>query len=416
MKALVFLLAGGWASIASGAERFPSWAEEHKPPPGFPSPFQLSQDYPTDPPAEQAYPWEEFDFKTQPDRYMAAVMRHVIEGNDLTFRKPPIDWYHAPWMHASCRGREYMHGLTMERTAPPQSLHPNQKDPADHWAVGLYNRPGGYTIGQVWKGEEPDPTKADFPAGTVGVKFLFTTATESEVPFLQGSPKITANVYPASDTDPCLQEPEPARVNREMRLLQVDIAVRETTGASPTGWLLGTFIYSAAAGGLKPVGLMWSNDVDVKDRATEEGAFENTKLDGSWVNRALLKQPVDPKAAFVTHLGLGGRVNGPVDNPISSCLSCHGTAARPTLAMIPRGVDRPSEFPVEREFERFFTDVAQGPVQEPERIRLDYSLQLAVGIRNFEADKIERMHGPEALAHPSNAARLGPDVSRDGQQ
>ena len=33
------------------------------------------------------------------------------------------------------------------------------------------------------------------------------------------------------------------------------------------------------------------------------------------------------------HLGWLGRVNGPVDNPASSCLSCHGTAQTVPQAM-----------------------------------------------------------------------------------
>jgi hypothetical protein len=421
MKAITFLFAAAFLSVAHGADRFPSWSENHKPPDGFPNPFTLSQEYPEQPVAmDQKYPWDEINFKTEPEKYMTAVLTYALAGNDINLVKPPVDWYHAPWLHADCRGREYVHGLTMERTAPRQSLHPNQTDPVDNWAVGLYNRTGAYTVGQVWKGNEPDPKKADFPRGSVGVKFLFTTATAKEVPFLDGAPRVTANIFPTTNMDPCRQPTEPARVNREMRLLQVDIAVRDTSAENPTGWVFGTFIYSAAAEPKKrpyrlvPVGLMWSNDQDVKDRARDEGAFENSKLKGGWINKELLKPSADPRAAFVTHFGLGGRVNGPVDNPISSCLSCHASAARPTLPMTPSGVNRPSEYPVETHFDRFFTDIAPGPIQEGNRTRLDYSLQLSVGIRNFYADRIARMRGKAALRARAVLEELGPEISREG--
>src|SRR5262245_27227826 len=331
MKILAFLIAVGFASVAFCSERFPSWSEEHKPPEDFPNPFKLSQDYPDQPPAEQEYPWDDYNFRSEPEKYMSAVLKYALIGNDVNLVKPPNDWYHAPWMHAGCRGREYMHRLTMERMAPERSLHPNQTDAVDCWAVGLYNRTGAYTIGQVWNGEEPDPTKADYHRGSVAVKFLFSTASETQVPFLQGSPKVKANIYASIGRDPCRQSDEPARVNRELRLLQVDIAVRDPSNENPTGWVFGTFIYSAAADEnqwpqhLVPVGLMWSNDKDVRERATDEGAFENTKLKGGWINKKLLEATGDARAAFVTHLGLGGRVNGPVDSPISSCLSCHAS-------------------------------------------------------------------------------------------
>jgi hypothetical protein len=32
------------------------------------------------------------------------------------------------------------------------------------------------------------------------------------------------------------------------------------------------------------------------------------------------------------HLGVDGRLNGPIDNPVSACMSCHGTAQAPSLA------------------------------------------------------------------------------------
>jgi hypothetical protein len=54
------------------------------------------------------------------------------------------------------------------------------------------------------------------------------------------------------------------------------------------------------------------------------------------------------------HLGWLGRLNGPVDNPQSACLSCHGTAQSPVVSpMVPPGVD------TQRVFKRYL-DLSQG--------------------------------------------------------
>jgi hypothetical protein len=68
---------------------------------------------------------------------------------------------------------------------------------------------------------------------------------------------------------------------------------------------------------MAPVGLMWGND--------PAGA----PLTESWIN------PAAPTYARA-HLGVEGRLNGPVDNPASACMSCHSTAQAPALApMLP---------------------------------------------------------------------------------
>jgi hypothetical protein len=54
---------------------------------------------------------------------------------------------------------------------------------------------------------------------------------------------------------------------------------------------------------------MWGNDPTVTSGALSE----------TWINPSL-------PAAFVGHLGRGGRLIGPIDDPVSSCLSCHSTA------------------------------------------------------------------------------------------
>ena len=62
--------------------------------------FHLSAAYPKTAPTGDPKPWKAFDFKTQPEQYIRAVLAYCREGNEAvdwagqnnTVRK----WYHAP--------------------------------------------------------------------------------------------------------------------------------------------------------------------------------------------------------------------------------------------------------------------------------------------------------------------------------
>ncbi len=64
-----------------------------------------------------------------------------------------------------------------------------------------------------------------------------------------------------------------------------------------------------------PVGLMWGNDPTLNQAAFDSGkrATESVIM-------------TDKVQGHPLKLGWLRRLNGPVDNPISSCLSCHSTA------------------------------------------------------------------------------------------
>ena len=87
----------------------------------------------------------------------------------------------------------------------------------------------------------------------------------------------------------------------------------------------------------------------------------------SWIN------PNAPAYAR-QHLGADGRLNGPVDNPASACMSCHSTAQAPAVAqMLPQG---------SQAFGRF-TPSGQGCITTPPAnapVAADYSLQLAATV------------------------------------
>jgi hypothetical protein len=341
--------------------------------------FDLNKNYPSKA-AEEAQPWKKFDFKTQPEAYINAVKQYVLEGNlecDWVFQKNKVrQWYHAPGMVWGQNGREFINGLTRERSSRPFELHPKQTNSCQNWAVGFYNPKGGVTLGKVFADpNNPNAAAAVFPEGTVTAKLLFTNASPQEVPYIANSFEWQANIHTAQRGT---NDRSPATV----RLLQVDIAVKDSR-ATNTDWVMMTFAYHQDAPGqtpwdkLVPVGVQWGNDPTV--------LTPGKPIVESWINPQFKK--LFTVGTWSMHTGRDGRLNGPVDNPQSSCLSCHGTAQDPAVStgMIP-GNDPAS-------LKRYFRNINPPAVFEDKpnvkEISLDYSLQLQVGI------PLARNHAPK---------------------
>ena len=355
-----------------------------QPPPGWSGHvFRLSQNFPGSPPND-AQPWLAFDPRTRPNEYLRAALAYFYEGNIRQETEASFDpvlntvrgWYNAPWQDVGLNGREFVHGLTRERVSRPGELSPTQTHMWNNYAVGFYNSPGATTIGTVWANHgNPNPTLAHFPDGTVAAKLLFTTAPVQEVPYLQGAPQWNAYVY-ANLNDPN-PNPSSTRAIVPVRLLQIDIAVKDPRVASQTGWVFGTFVYGGGPGGslgsgwanVSPVGVMWGND---------PGYGGAGPLTETWLNPAV----------HMPHVGYEGRLNGPVDNKASSCLSCHSTAELPEATMIPPAGSDPS---------LWFRNIPSGVAFDSGHTSTDYSLQLSVGITNFLAQQSLR-HAPTASA------------------
>ena len=332
--------------------------------------FQLSQNYPTTS-GPDAQPWLQFDPKTQPDQYLTAVLSYIFEGNIQADTESSFDprlnavrgWYNAPWQDVGIiNGREFIHGLTRERVSRPHELAPEQVHEWNNYAVGFYNARGGMIFGRVWQDHgNPDPAAALFPNGTVATKLIFTAASEAEVPYLKGAPQWQAYVY-ANPNDPAPKASSPRAV-LPLRLLQIDIAVKDDRVSDTTGWVFGTFVYGGGPGGVggsgwmnvSSVGTMWGNDPGYSGAAP---------LAQTWLNPAV----------HMPHVGYQGRLNGPIDNPASSCLSCHSTAEVPSGTMVPPTGVNPASW---------FQNIKSGAPFDSGRQSTDYSLQLSVGIANF---------------------------------
>lgn len=353
--------------------------------------FELSKQYPTSV-ADEPQPWKKIDFKKQPLEYINAVKKYVLEGNlesDWVFKNNKVrKWYHAPAMIWGQNGREFINGLTRERSSRPGELHPNQTSSCQNWAVGFYNPKGGQTIGKIFANPNaPNAALATFPEGTVTAKLLFSNASIAEVPYMKNAFEWQANIHTAQRGT---NDRSPATV----RLLQVDIAVKDSR-ATNTDWVMMTFAYNDKAPGttpwdkLVPVGIQWGND----PAATRPGM----PLTESWINPQF--KQLFTVGTWTMHTGLNGRLNGPVDNPKSSCLSCHGTAQDPSVStgMIP--ADNPASQA------KYFRNINPPAVFEDlpnkKEFSLDYSLQLEVGI------PLARSHAP---AQPSKRGVSAPPM------
>jgi hypothetical protein len=309
--------------------------------------FKLSQGYPQKVPPDANVPeiaTRDFEkVKKEWKQYLLDVRAYCFKGNvgedDVeddwrVENNKDADWYHMPWQHFGPKGREGIHGLTKEAPVQPRQLAwPQTYADGQTYAVGFYNEFGGFTIGQVWKDHEhpaKDMNKIEFPVGTVVCKVLFVDVPTEQVPSLNPPLRWQGYITATFQSN--------ARSIRTLSLIQMDVMVRHKT--APNGWVFGTFQYNGRRLGadpkkpswdnLVPVGLQWGNDPDVTDNASNPQPIRtliNPKIKESVIND-------DSRELPPTHLGWNGRLNGPVDNPMSSCMSCHMTAEAPQRSQI----------------------------------------------------------------------------------
>lgn len=367
-------------------------------------------------------------------------------------------WFHAPYMHLDIVSprtqpadrskpevieekiaREFIHGLTMERPGCLSELNykvgnkscafpptdPNES--FQSWAISFYNERGASYIKKVWdevtKSTSHDPQnfpKNGFPDGTVAIKLLFTQATPEKIQYLEGSVEWEADTADFikdggfEKTKRVKEEKlskEDCEKDREkcftkLRLLQIDVAVRDDRQdkeKSPTGWVFATFTYDKDAKSfieykseeedqknawlrITPLGLMFGNDPK---------AGIGSKIKESLLNTGL-KIP--------QHYGCGDpqnplkrRLNGPVDNPASSCISCHAQAETPkdlNISKVPYGEMKcKGNSDIAEWFRNINPRSSQpniqtftAPTQNKSMFSLDYSLQLREGIRRYCID------------------------------
>ena len=389
--------------------------------------FKLSQDYPDQLPPKEDYPWLAIDFKDgapiDPKAYLEALLTYGLEGNieaDFYVEDNKIRrWYGMPWMDWNTEvaadwpgtdGREFVHGLTHEFDTAPNILSTLQDTYVETWSGAYYNDRAGFGIGQVYcDPDSPDPAALNpdpqgfnnFADGAVIIKLLFSTVDEAQLPIMNDALVWQADV--SVNVDPNYRNQGPIsrfeRAVQPVRLLQVDVAVRDDR--TPTGWLFGTFSYDGTREGdapwdrLVPLGLQWGNDPGIRfaESCDATGECSQEKLTEQWIDRAAAKRLRTPPLTL-NHLGYGGRLAGPVDNPQSACMACHQTAGFPQVAIQPElsmvgarvlKLDDDKTAADHQDFRMaYFQNVVSGTVfSDTQLYASDYSLQLSMSLHNF---------------------------------
>lgn len=413
-----------------GLPRFPDFGYMEAPGSYTGRVFVLSQDFPRTQPQPDASVTKilEIDFKQDWRAYLMAVRNYVFEGNieaagyenDFFFEDNKVRrWFHVPWQHWGTTGREGYHGLTQEGPVFPQMLAPQQTQATHAYAVGFYNDLGGYTIGRVWAdADKPDVgymrNGRGFPVGTVVAKVLFVTFNESQVPYLKNPVTWNAYVY-ASDTAQAALDVGTSRITAPVNLIQMDIMVRDPRADSTGGWVFGNFIYNGGMNktnrweNLTPLGLQWGNDPTVSVNLSNPTPTE-TKI-----NPQLKETIINPNKNELppVHLGWGFRLNGPVDDPRSSCMSCHSTAEYPGVSAILPFINNPPVNPPEKQGEpaspawmRWFRNVPCAVPFDSQAVSFDYSLQLSKSIQNFIDYKNSTIAGQYAVEYWESGHRV----------
>ncbi len=427
--------------VREGLPRFPDFGL--LPPPETFSPdrvFKLSQAYPKAPPPREPAVSRllAIDYTRDWKAYANSALAYVLAGNveDRTLQNSFFAednnvrrWYHVPWMHWADNGREGLHGLTPEGPIRLQTLGPAQTDVWQTYAVAMYNAPGGYAIGRVWAdAKNPDIyalKENGFPVGTVVAKLMFTTTPVAQAPFLSNPIEWSAYVKKTFSFTPTGFPIAPREVNT-VRLLQVDIMVRDDRARSTGGWVFITYVYnglqapSRAPGqrfdnrwrNLMPVGLMWGQDPTVLSHLAGNPTPTRTLINPDLKQTVISTDPALPPM----HLGFGLRLNGPADNSISSCKSCHSVAEFPDISLVlpfigpgdPRNLKCGGP-----QWMRWFRNLPVGEAFDRQSNTMDNSLSLAISVINFLDAKTRSDGGLNAVQYwqggrqVSNANRRG---------
>jgi hypothetical protein len=381
------------------------------------------KDYPTQQPNDSR-PWEAIEFETNWREYMTSVLATVkASGLKLEANRVVMDagsrWWLSPWMDIGPSGREYLIGLTKERSPDRGDLAPGSPSSYQVWAIGWYNAHGAYTLGQIFRDPcDPDLASARlFREGTASFKLLFTDADPAVVTYLKEAPTVKAAVDAFGVRfEGKVREREP----RELRLLQVDIAIKDRR-AKQTGWVFGTFAWIGPRKGdglfdnLRPVGLQWGNDPRAfSSKYAEIVSLSEGMVDQSLKNEGLFGWDQRP------FLGFQGRVNGPADNKASSCLSCHGASQRPRsirLRLVRSLPSTATEAEIRKHVDDYFRNIRAGELFDdttPGAAPLDYSLQIESGFfRLCQAYTAGTLIAPKPAICPGAGSVPGAALAQD---
>ena len=362
--------------------------------------------------------------------YIAPAMRTLV--NDYEKWDPvAARWYDQPWIgpifgdsDGGWPGREAIQGSYPGPGFAKQYYGVAIQD----YVIVYYNQTAAYTLYQVWQQNTnpyaPSVAKADFQEGSIIIKLAVTTA-QGDDPGKPNYWSVLSRTARSKVFQPALPATFPTPTTppliTDVSALQFDIIVKDTQttreAGSETGWVFSTLVYDKDAPGstpwdrLVPLGAMWGNDPQVaaEDPVANVGMTPTQKLVQSVIN------PAAPEYAKIT-LGYGGRLSGPNDAAaniapppsvtnsgqsydffrMSSCMSCHGSAAAPPSAnLVPIGSNGNWLDPGSPQWLEYFQSRPGNVPQPPGKNALDYDMVMSQAFSNLRAasgapDDVER--------------------------
>ena len=109
------------------------------------------------------------------------------------------------------------------------------------------------------------------------------------------------------------------------------------------------------------------------------------------------------------------RLNGPIDNSVSSCLSCHSLAESPrdlNILQVPYGEMECSNGTLQRWFRNINPRSATEPTFTNGYLSLDYSLQMREGLRRYCVNSYN--HGRNLCGLPALSGKMTTVVTKEG--
>lgn len=368
----------GKAPSVNAAKGFTIEDKVVNPPATLPK-FLLRADYQNSKRDAQPFAWKGLNLRDKKQALRAALLLQKYFYENMANQNPAHPdqnfiaannksryWCHVPWLNVGPSGREGVHGLTKELDMKPSSKISvySAATAGTDWGVAYFNAPGCETLGDVFgSASNPAPTpnwdRTQFKDGTVSVKILFTTA---DFPAIKDAYSWTANVSDVGQTERSL---------KKVRHVQMDISIKDSSfvGLLPnmSNWTMFGFYYDP--------------NYDFETELKAEFGGENPLKSIPNLPAALFKmRPMGVQTGFDAPAtgdtilfgnaqanGSGGRLNGPADNPRTSCMGCHATAGH-AVSMVPG-------FLSEKMYEPFHG--------QP---NLDFNQQVALARRNFETE------------------------------
>lgn len=342
--------------------------------------FSLRADYNNAPDKDEEKPWKGLDLKDpkQSLKFTLLVQKYFYENmanqnpknpdfNFIAANNKNRFWCHMPWMNVGVAGREAVHGLTQERDLVPSLQIPAymKSSPGTNWGIAYFNSTACRGIKDVFGTIDSPKISPEFDRdsffgdGTLITKILFTTAN---YPDIAGAYTWNAHVNEVGSTE---------RAIKTVRHIQMDIAVKDASlvGTNPLlkNWVMAGFYYDP------------TYDYDKEYKPLLDGMENPISCIPNLPKELLKMRPMGVQTGFdgpaetidtivfkgSSTNGLKGRLNGPADNPKTSCLGCHA-AAGTQAKMVPG----------------FLSQKMYDPYSSTKA--LDFNQQLALAKANYE--------------------------------